>query len=63
MDGKKKAKTVPARSWFGAWRRKRRAAQPDFADMGTAFGLELSLNQKLLDDMLPPAPTPAMGAG
>lgn len=52
-------KTAPTHRWFSAWR----AAQPqaqDPADLGTAFGLDLSLNE-LVHEPTPPS-TPATGA-
>lgn len=35
---------IPGRSWLRAWSRRRlRLRDPDFADMGTAFGLDASM--------------------
>ena len=37
---------IPGRSWFRAWARRRlRLRGPDFADMGTAFGLDASMDE------------------
>ena len=36
--------------WFHAWRPQTRLAQPDLADLGTAFGLDASFGDT------PPAP-------
>ena len=49
---------VPAFAWFShfKWQVARRASVPDFADMGTAFGLDASL------DTQPPEPPPAATA-
>ena len=41
--------------WFSAWRATPRPQQDDPADMGTAFGLDLSLD--LLHPETPPAAT------
>ena len=38
-------KAVNSRRWFAAWRSAERPAQDDPADLGTAFGLDLSLNE------------------
>ena len=63
MDSGKTAKTAKSAAagqrWFSGWRRAPRPHQPDFADMGTAFGLDLSLDQMLADALLP-APPPAV---
>jgi hypothetical protein len=50
-------KSVTSRRWFGLRRAVGRPAQDDPADLGTAFGLDLSLSQ-LPDDAArtPPAP-------
>lgn len=49
-------KPLPSRRWFGL----RRAAAPfdhgDWADQGTAFGMELSLSE--MDDAAADAPAP-----
>lgn len=53
-----------AGGWFSGWRRRPGPTQPDFADFGTAFGLDLSLSQMLLDEMQPTlAPPPPARAG
>ena len=49
---------VPTFSWFAGLRRQRPDALPDFADMGTAFGLDASLDASL--DSEPPATIPAV---
>ncbi len=40
---------VPSFSWFTSlrWQRLRPAAGPDFADMGTAFGLDASFDAEM----------------
>lgn len=45
---------VPPKAWLSAfrWQLPRRASGPDFADMGTAFGLDASLEAE-------PGPPPA----
>ena len=43
--------------WFSAWRASPRPQEQDPADMGTAFGLDLSLN--VLHPELPPPATRA----
>jgi hypothetical protein len=47
---------VPTFSWFSALRLRwpRGACQPDFGDMGTAFGLEASLDSELSRPPQPP---------
>jgi len=47
------------RRWFGLWRAAERAPEDDPADLGTAFGLDLSLSE--LGDELPPPPPPMQG--
>ena len=42
------------RRWFGLWRAAERAPEDDPADLGTAFGLDLSLSE--MGDELPAAP-------
>jgi hypothetical protein len=49
---------VPAFSWLAGLRRQRPAAPLDFADMGTAFGLDASLGTSVDSD--PPATIPAV---
>ena len=51
---------VPTFSWFThfKWQMPRRSAQPDFADMGTAFGLDASLDPQPLTK--PPLARPSM---
>jgi hypothetical protein len=49
-------RSAASRRWFGAWRTVVRVPQDDPADLGTAFGLDLSLSE-LADD--PPAPPPS----
>jgi hypothetical protein len=46
-------KALTSRRWFGSWRSVERPAQDDPADLGTAFGLDLSLSE------LPHEPLPA----
>jgi hypothetical protein len=38
-------KAAPTQRWFSGWRAAARPAQVDPADLGTAFGLDLSLNE------------------
>ena len=44
---------VPSFSWFTSlrWQRLRPAAVPDFADMGTAFGLDASFDTEMPSTM------------
>ena len=42
--------------WFGHWRAVERPAQDDPADLGTAFGLDLSLSEAVDDGPGPPSP-------
>ncbi len=48
-------KSGTAARWFHAWRPEP-AAEPDFADLGTAFGLDLSLMGTGPADLPPEAP-------
>ena len=45
-----------SRRWFGHWRTAERAPQDDPADLGTAFGLDLSLSELADDPPDPPSP-------
>jgi hypothetical protein len=45
--------------WFSAWRPAARVVQDDPADLGTAFGLDMSM----IDDAPPPAAVPAERRG
>jgi hypothetical protein len=47
-------KTNPSNRWFSGWRSQPRPQEDDPADMGTAFGLDLSLN--VLHPETPPPP-------
>lgn len=49
-------KAPPSPRWFAGWRASQRPAAVDPADLGTAFGLDLSLNELQHE---PPAPDPA----
>jgi hypothetical protein len=49
-------KAAPSHRWFSGWRATERPAQDDPADLGTAFGLDLSLNELVHEP--PPAPAP-----
>ena len=51
-------KAVTSRRWFAGWRSAERPAQDDPADLGTAFGLDLSLNELSHE---PPAPARRQG--
>jgi hypothetical protein len=54
-------KAAPVQRWFAAWRATERPVQDDPADLGTAFGLDMSLNELIHE---PPLPAPsARGAG
>ena len=48
-------KAAPSHRWFAGWRAAQRPAQDDPADLGTAFGLDLSLRE-LVHEPLPPEP-------
>ena len=37
------SKAVTSKRWFSGWRAEERPTEPDPADFGTAFGLDLSL--------------------
>jgi hypothetical protein len=50
------------RRWFGLWRAAERAPEDDPADLGTAFGLDLSLSE-LGDELSPPPPSMQVKAG
>jgi hypothetical protein len=52
-------KSDAPRRWFGLWRAGEHAPQDDPADLGTAFGLDLSLSE--LCDELPSPPSPVDG--
>jgi hypothetical protein len=47
-------KAAPSNRWFGSWRASERPVQDDPADLGTAFGLDLSLNELIHE----PVPAP-----
>ena len=38
-------KAAPAHRWFAGWRAPQLQVQDDPADLGTAFGLDMSLNE------------------
>ena len=46
-------KAAPSPRWFSGWRAAERPVQDDPADLGTAFGLDLSLNE-LIHEPQPP---------
>jgi hypothetical protein len=48
-------KSDAPRRWFGLWRAAERVPEDDPADLGTAFGLDLSLSE-LGDEGPPPSP-------
>jgi hypothetical protein len=50
-------KAIHSRRWFAGWRSAERPAQDDPADLGTAFGLDLSLSE-LSHEPLPATPRP-----
>ncbi|MBU6260992.1 MAG: hypothetical protein KGL18_07800 [Burkholderiales bacterium] len=50
------SKAAAPQRWFAGWRQSARPVQDDPADLGTAFGLDLSLNE--LQHEPPPAPPP-----
>ena len=52
-------KAAPSQRWFAAWRASERQVQDDPADLGTAFGLDLSLNELVHE----PVPAPAQRPG
>jgi len=47
-------KADPSPRWFSGWRASERQVQQDPADLGTAFGLDLSLNE-IVHEPAPPA--------
>jgi hypothetical protein len=49
------AKPSPVISWTSRWRRRNRRTTSDWADLGTAFGLEMSLQPAA--DISAPRPT------
>ena len=49
-------KAAPSHRWFEAWRGAPRQPQDDPADLGTAFGLDMSLNELAHE---PPLPAPS----
>jgi hypothetical protein len=49
-------KAAPAHRWFAGWRATERPVQDDPADLGTAFGLDMSLNELVHE---PPMPAPS----
>jgi hypothetical protein len=49
-------KAVPSTRWFSGWRARERPEEDDPADLGTAFGLDLSLRE-LIHEPPPPAPS------
>lgn len=50
-------KAAPSPRWFSGWRAAERPVQDDPADLGTAFGLDLSLNELVHE---PALPTPSL---
>lgn len=54
-------KPDPSRRWFGQWRAAEGPAQDDPADLGTAFGLDLSLTELVDDTPAPPSPMDGQG--
>ena len=48
-------KAATPHRWFSGWRQAQPAADTDAADLGTAFGLDLSLNQ-IYQEPQPAAP-------
>lgn len=55
-------KAAPPQRWFTAWRPNQPSADLDAADLGTAFGLDMSLGEAAAQDT-PPAPKPARRSG
>ncbi len=47
-------KAAPTQRWFAAWRTPAHPVQDDPADLGTAFGLDLSLNELIHEPSRPP---------
>jgi hypothetical protein len=54
-------KSDASRRWFGLWRAAEPSSQDDPADLGTAFGLDMSLSE--LAEDAPAAPAPMDGQG
>ena len=52
------SKAVNTPRWFAAWRSAPRPLQDDPADLGTAFGLDMSMHDSRLDAAPEPAPHP-----
>jgi hypothetical protein len=52
-------KAAPPTRWFAPWRRAAPVQQDDPADLGTAFGLEMSLSEAAAKDAAPQAPAAA----
>jgi len=52
-------KSDKSHRWFGSWRAAERAPRDDPADLGTAFGLDLSMSEEA--DPPQPAPAPTDG--
>ncbi len=40
-------KAAPPQRWFSPWRPSQPSADPDAADLGTAFGLDMSLGESV----------------
>ena len=51
-------KSDTSRRWFGSWRIVARPPQQDPADLGTAFGLDLSMSEEAHEPQ--PAPPPPL---
>jgi len=49
-------KAAPSNRWFSGWRGSQRPVEDDPADLGTAFGLDLSLKE-LVHEPQPQEPT------
>ena len=47
------SKAEPSHRWFAGWRTAQRPVHDDPADLGTAFGLDLSLNELIHEPTLP----------
>lgn len=57
-EGNVMTKAAHSPRWFSAWRPAARPAQDDPADLGTAFGLDMSLIEGAAEPAPPPEPRP-----
>jgi hypothetical protein len=50
------SKAAPSPRWFAGWRAERQPQQQDAADLGTAWGLDMSMVESTNEPVAPPVP-------